>query len=392
MRRMRRAGDAELRGKNVLLYVDYNVEMESGRIVCSYKIESTYDTIEYLLRSGCRCLMLSTHLGRPRNREEYSVRPIYEFLHDRYETLECVDIASLIKPGVFQSVCRATDGLNFYLTDNIRYYGKDEISAYYGLFDCIVNDSFGSIHREPHFETAYAGFLMEREVEKMSAVGSSDLVIMGGSKASAKLPVLERFQNRVFVGGKLSQDIYRLLGYEMGIQPTAPDTGGFSLDSIRIRIGTRRAACALSQDEHLRDDAILLPMDYRVLNGTESEQNCQSKKYNEVQADDEIIDIGPESIQLLTELIGSSGRIFWNGPLGKFEDSRAASTRDLVRTLETVGQRVVCGGGETLAAVLKYSAIDKFKHVSTGGGAVLELLTDGHLPGLNTIDEDESLP
>lgn len=365
---MRSLGDAPLRGKDVLLVADYNVQVEDGRPVCSYKIDQTLPTIRYILDAGCRSLTIASHMGRPSSRDEFSMRPVYEYLRGVFSSLKYRECS--------QKVGNGTGGI--FMTDNLRYYGDEELSEFYGSFGTIVSDAFGSAHRKTPFR-GFAGLLMAREIEKLGAIRNCDLVIMGGAKISDKLRIMETFGGTIFAGGCLGLTLLKTLGVEVGGRSKCEVYGGEALRS-RLVAGTEPGDARVTG--HERPGAIILPADFRVV---ENGGACKVKRYDEISEDDECIDIGPSSIECLRELVGRSRSIFWNGPVGKIEDDRCGGTSTLVDILQDCGADVVAGGGETLGMVLRHSSVEKFAHVSTGGGAMLQFLGGGAMPGIENL-------
>lgn len=375
--------DAPLQNKHVLLVADFNVALNNNDIVNTYKIDQTLPTIKYILESGCRSLTISTHLGRPKNRDECSVDPVFKYLSTKVNNLQYEEISNYIKSSSLNFTSPSCHGRILELTDNSRYYSETDLENFYKKFDLIVNDAFGCAHRKAPFKS-YAGFLMEKEINNLELTKKSDLVIMGGAKISDKLQILETFNATIFVGGCLGQTILKSLGYEMGDKSRVEKYDNHNIlnrlsilghDDLVFNRDSAHKSCQTSAK-------IYLPSDFLVI---EDKVNYKLKGFDGVGIHDECIDVGPKTMSYLGKLIKKSNLIFWNGPSGKIEDENAVSTKKLVEMLENSHAKVVCGGGETLCAVQKYSKIKNFEHVSTGGGAMLQMLNGGDMPGIASI-------
>lgn len=337
--------------KSILLIVDYNVNILNGQISSSFKIDCTIETINHIKSQEPLILFILTHLGRPTSRDSCSVEPIHQYL-------------SLILPGIeYMPIDKFDAKSGLFFGDNSRYYSSDELNEFYSHFDVIVNDAFGKAHRPMNCK-CYAGLLMQKEVEILRKLKSVDMVIMGGAKDKSK--VINRFNSRVFIGGLLGIQLMKGLGYQVGKTEKAIE--GKELET-RIKLEG--------------ENQIFLPLDFIVKT---ADDKIEKRSMDKVQENDTIIDIGEESINLIEQLVLKANLILWNGPLGKFEDKNAPSTEKLVKILERVGEKVVIGGGESSMAVQKYSSIDKFHHVSTGGGAMLNYLTGSEMPGLESVE------
>ncbi|KAM0680125.1 hypothetical protein GINT2_001820 [Glugoides intestinalis] len=349
---MKTLEDAELRNKKVLLVVDYNTKDLNNH----YKIEQTIPTIKNVLKRNPCVLFIITHMGRPKTCEEYSTIPVYEILKEELIHLKYLRIDLYLKESnISQDTVQTTDHL-IYFGDNTRYYSDNELIKFYSLFDIIVNDAFGTIHRPITFN-GYAGLLLEREVKALSTVNKFDLLIIGGAKVDEKIKVIKGFKGKVFLGGVFS---YKSKEHQF---KGRNQTGSVQNGSVQSNF--------------------IFPIDFKVIGNS---GNLTVKVLEELEDTDKVIDIGEESIKILLKEIGKSRSILWNGPLGKFEDARANSTRLLVEGLVSSQAKVVAGGGETLTAIQKYSEVGKFHHVSTGGGAMLAFLGDCDLPGLKSIE------
>lgn len=354
---MKTLDDAQIGGKNVLIIVDYNVQIVDGQMMSTFKVDQTVETIRVAMSKSPKALAICTHLGRPESRKEYSTIPIFNYLSSIFERLRYVEIETIVGSGLEHG--------DLVFTDNSRYYSHEQRSEFYGTFDLIVNDAFGCAHR-PVSCRAYAGLLMEREVRALKSLKHCDLLIMGGAKISDKLKLLERFSCKIFLSGCLGVSVLKHMGLEVG----------------------GRSLCADYDSSHIvgrvSSGEVILPVDFKV-------QECggeyMTKDRDCIESTDAIIDIGTKSAAILMDLVDRSKMIFWNGPVGKFEDPQASATGQLVQKLATSGSKVLVGGGETTCAILSYSSVDKFHHVSTGGGALLCFLCGEKMPGIESIYE-----
>lgn len=340
--------------KSILLIVDYNISLHNGKIDSTFKIDQTLETIKYLKSQNPTILFILTHFGRPKSKNEYKVDPIFEYLQTILPEVQFLPISKFENPK---------KGL--YFGDNLRYYTDEELTKFYKHFNIVVNEAFGSAHR-PINCRCYAGFLMQKEINTLKTVKSCDLLIMGGAKANDKLVLVKKFDKTVFLGGLLAVQFMKGLGYQVGK----------TLETIEDSEIKKRVDCEES-------NRVYLPVDFLVI--TEFNK-YEQKKVQEILKTDTIIDIGNKSIELLNKLVGNSSFILWNGPLGKFEDEHAISTKRTIEILANSNSKVVIGGGESLTAVQRFSSIEKFFHVSTGGGSMLSYLTGTSMPGIDSLE------
>jgi len=357
---MKTLEDAQYDGRKILFYVDYNVAIDGGEIQSTYKIDKTLESLQYLIGKNPKLIVISSHLGRPKNTDDYSTKPIFLYLKQRLAELKPLEY---LKIKDFLSAEFVYEGLFF--TDNIRYYNEYEIEDFIKGFDAVVNDAFGCSHRKMPCKS-YAGFLMKNELQSLSLAKKSDLLIIGGCKISDKLSISEKFNCKIFMAGCLGISVYKFMGYEVG--------GGSLCEDMDCSWIIQR----------INNGQIMLPTDFRV-----KDQNNEYavKHISSIQIGDSIVDIGPESVGALVKLIKESDIICWNGPLGKFEDSHACATLELVEILSKKGKKVIVGGGETITAVMQTTSPDNFFHVSTGGGAMLSFLCGHRMPGLESLLE-----
>lgn len=349
---MKTIKNTNLDGKRVLLIVDYNTKdiyssdsyetdngiPDSTIPVSVFKIDQTLPTIEYIIEKNPKEFFITTHMGRPEEKHSDKKRSCTTQLAYFY-LCRHFDIG-------YARICewegRSGNKLKIYFGDNCRYYSQEELTDFYKNFDVIVNDAFGCAHRETRFR-GYAGLLMEKEVKALSEFGR-DLAIIGGEKRE-KLKIVDKFRN-TFVGGALWKEVKE-------------------------------------------NEKVKTPVDFLLENG-------EIKKRKEIEGEnmskekiskENIKDIGPESKKILWEMIDQAKFILFNGALGF-----GNSTAELTEKLRRCKGRVLIGGGETAAAVMKILG-PNFKcgetgicHVSTGGGVLLSYFNGDSLPGVESVE------
>lgn len=379
----------ELRGKRVLVRLDLNVPLgtdaENKRVVTDdFRIRAALPTLTWLLNHGAR-VTACTHLGRPAGAPDprYDVEPVREML------------AAMI-PGV-------------QLLENLRFSpgekGNDPafVAELIEGQDCFVNDAFGVCHRSdasvvgpPKFLPSAAGRLVQREVEQLGGLLENParpfVVIIGGAKVADKLGLLETlasFADSLLIGGAMAFTFTQALG---------EGTGSSLVDVSRLD------ACKAMLSER---DNIVLPLDFvAAAPGVELQRDSWKGQQDAVKvsgaSDAEAVkvvgrsipegwtgyDIGPATSELFGKVVADAATVLWNGPMGVFEDPRfAAGTRTVAQAVADCTGRTVIGGGDSVAAVNRYGLADRIGHISTGGGASLELLEHGDLPGLKALRE-----
>lgn len=385
--------DAEVEGLRVLVRVDFNVPLDKGRVTDDTRIRAALPTIEDLIARNARVILCS-HLGRPKGQvnPEFSLAPAAERLSDllgRPVTL-AADVAG---DGAKEAVAALEPG-GIVLLENTRFEpgetGNDPAlaEALAGLADIYVNDAFGAAHRA-HASTvgvarllpAYAGLLLQLELENLGAVAEDPerplVVVLGGAKVSDKVGVIDRFleiADQVLIGGAMCFPFYRAQGHPTG-------------DSLVEEDGIPLAADALEKARQTGCD-LVLPADLSL--GREFAADTEHRSLSGVDVPDGWmgLDIGPESAAAYAARIDAAGTVLWNGPMGAFElEPFAAGTRTVANAVASTGARTVVGGGDSVAALVKFDLTEKIDWVSTGGGASLELLEGKTLPGVDALKE-----
>jgi len=383
---LRTLGDlGDLEGKRVLLRVDFNVPLEQGRVTDDSRIRAALPTIAELRKRGAALVVVS-HLGRPQDHEpELSMRPAA----DRLAELTGADVT--LAPGVVGEEVEAyAANLNpgdVLVLENVRYEPGEtsndpELAAGLArLADVYVNDAFGAAHRA-HASTEgvarlagdrAAGLLLEREVTTLTQLMEDParplVAVLGGAKVSDKIAVIERFQA---VGGAMCFPFFVAQGHSVGSSLGAAD-------DVEL---AKRALAAASEARA----SIELPMDLVVADRLAAE--AEPRTIDGVDVPDGLmgLDIGPRTAQAYARAIAGAGTVFWNGPMGAFEvEPFAAGTRAVAEAVAEAAGTTVVGGGDSVAALQHFGLADRVTHLSTGGGASLELLDGKQLPGVEAL-------
>ena len=376
--------DQELRGKRVLIREDLNVPIKNGTVTSDARIRAALPTIEMALAAGARVILMS-HLGRPAEgqyEKQFSLSPVAQYLSDLLGT--SVALVADWREGV-----NLADG-EVVLLENVRFNSgenaNDEALSrdYAALCDIFVMDAFGTAHRAQasthgvanYAPVACAGPLLETELRALKQALTDPVrplvAIVGGSKVSTKLQVLESLSGEVdqlVLGGGIANTFLAASG-----SPVGKSLCEHELIPI---------AQALMQKTN-----IPLPVD--VVTGKVFSEDATAclKSADEVAEDDMIFDIGPESARQIVKILESAGTILWNGPVGVFEfDQFAEGTKTLSQAIADSTAFSLAGGGDTLAAIEKYNIEDKISYISTGGGAFLEFVEGKTLPAVEILEQ-----
>jgi phosphoglycerate kinase len=394
MRTLHALGD--LAGKRVLVRVDFNVPLDRGAVADDTRIRAALPTIEELRRRGAR-LVLVSHLGRPKDREpELSLRPVA----DRLAELTSAEV-TLAPAVVGDEVQALVDGLaagNVLLLENVRYEPGEtkndpELAASLAaLADVYVDDAFGAAHRA-HASTEgiahlvaerAAGLLLEREVRELSNVLDDParplVAVLGGAKVSDKIAVIERFlelADTLLVGGAMCFPFLAAQGHSVGESLCAPADVELARRALQ---SSRRGTAALE-----------LPVDLVVGDRFASDAQVRAIDGVEVPAGWIGLDIGKRTAERYADVIERAGTVFWNGPMGAFElPPFAAGTRVVAEAVAAAPGTTVVGGGDSVSALRSFGLTDRVTHVSTGGGASLELIEGKRLPGVEVLGGAET--
>jgi phosphoglycerate kinase len=376
---VRTLDDLDLEGSRVLLRVDFNVPLEDGRITDDARIRAALPTIAALRERGAK-LLLAAHLGRPKDREpELSLRPAAERLSELLDGAE-VKLA--------EDLDHVPDG-DIVMLENVRYEKGETkndpelAKRYAALADVYVNDAFGAAHRA-HASTegvarllpSAAGLLLQREVETLQGILADPrrplVAIVGGAKVTDKIGVLEAFLDRadtILVGGAMCFPFFSAQGHDVG-------------DSLCEAEGIDPAKRILGAG----GDKLTLPQD--LVAGREFKPDTERREIDGIDVPDGWmgLDVGEGTARSYAGAIAEAGTVFWNGPMGAFElEPFAAGTRAVAEAVAASPGTTVVGGGDSAAALAKFGLADRVDHLSTGGGASLELIEGKTLPGVEVL-------
>ncbi len=377
---LRTLDSLEVRGRRVLLRSDLNVPLEEGRIRDDSRIRAARETLDHLLAQGAR-VVLASHLGRPKGQVNpgLSLRPVADALG--------IPLASDCVGGeVERQVSELPNGAAL-LLENLRFHKEEEANdpgfaaALARLADIYVNDAFGTAHRAhastegvvAHVAQSAAGFLLLREIEALSRVLDAParpyVCVLGGAKVSDKLAVLRVLAERadtVFVGGAMAYTFLLARGEPVGSSLVEPD-----------RVPDARALLE-------GPSKILLPVDHIVADSIDRPETARA--VHSIPDGTVALDVGPETVAALTPRLAAAETIFWNGPLGLFEQPPfELGTCAIAREVAASRAYSVVGGGDSLAAVHAAGVADGISHLSTGGGASLEFVEGRALPGIEAL-------
>jgi phosphoglycerate kinase len=384
--------DIELKGKRVLVRVDFNVDLKGARIVDDGRIRAVLPTIRYLQEHEAR-IVLCSHMGRPAGKvvKELRLAPVAQHLEELVgQQVGCLD--ECIGPQAEAAIAALEQG-DILLLENLRFHPEEECndagfaSALAKPAEIFVNDGFAVAHRAhastegvTHFLPSVAGFLMEREIDILGSVLRSPqrplVAILGGAKVSDKIGVLENLLDKVdslLIGG--------------GMAATFLKAQGFPVGSSRIEENRMEFARDVMSKAKGKGIQFVLPQDVLIANAFGPDAQSRTVEVDTVPEGWYIMDIGPRTLDVFTREMALGRTVLWNGPMGVFElPTFAEGTRGLAETLAGLnGAITVVGGGSTAEAVDSLGLADRMTHVSTGGGAALEFLEGKSLPGVTAL-------
>lgn len=383
--------DAKVKGRRVLVRVDFNVPLKDGEVVDDTRIRAALPTLE-LLRERGAALVLASHLGRPGGKvvPELSLAPVSKRL------AELLGVNVTQAPKVIGAEVEMAAGClgpgEIVLLENTRFEPGETrndpmlAGSLAALAQVYVNDAFGAAHRAhastegvANFLPGYAGLLLEREVTELSKVVEAPehplVVVLGGSKVSDKVGVIDRFlevADQILIGGAMCFSFFKAQGKEIG-------------DSLYDDASVEAAREALAKAE-ASDCELILPTD--LVLGREFSADTERKQVDGVEVPEGWmgLDIGPKSGAAYAEAVGKAGTVLWNGPMGAFEmEPFAGGTRAVAEAVAKAPGKTVVGGGDSVAAMVQFGLGDEVDWLSTGGGASLELLEGKKLPGVEAL-------
>jgi phosphoglycerate kinase len=381
-------GETDVKNKKVLLRADFNVDLdENGKILSDFRIRAVLPTIDYLFQNGASRIIIISHLGKPKaGDEKLTLKPVGEKLQQL-----------LGKPVVFLDDCRGEKikkaigeaaNSSTILLENLRFYPEEEnndnnfAKELASLADIYVNDAFGVCHRlnasvaaVTKFLPSFAGLLLKKEIENLNKVMAGFerplVLILGGAKISTKLPLIKSFSamaDSILLAGALVNTVLKAWNFSVG-QSLVED----EMISEASQISSGKAE-------------LILPGDFLVGSSMEAKA-AEIRRLGEVQDEDWILDIGPASQVMFSDIIRKAKTIVWNGPMGYFENPVfSEGTKKVIEAVAASSAFSVVGGGETLTALEEWSFFDKISFVSTGGGAMLSYLAGEKMPGIEALN------
>ena len=382
--------DLDLAGKRVLIRADLNVPVKDGKVTSDARITASMPTIEHCMKAGARVMVMS-HRGRPEEGkadEENSMQPIAEVM-----SAKLGKEVHLVK-DYLDNAPKVAEG-EVVLLENVRFNvgekkDNEELARKYAsLCDVFVMDAFGTAHRAQasthgvgkFAPTACAGLLLAGELDSLAKALAEParpmVAIVGGSKVSTKLTVLEALSEKVdqlVVGGGIANTFLKAMGHNVGkslCEENLVDTAKALIEKMKARGAN-------------------IPIATDVVCGKKFDENEPAvlKAASDVEDDDMIFDIGPDSAKELADIIAKAGTIIWNGPVGVFEfDQFGEGTRTVSMAIANANGFSLAGGGDTVAAIQKYDIYDKVSYISTAGGAFLEYLEGKTLPAVAMLEE-----
>ncbi len=388
--------DAEVKGRRVLVRVDFNVPLKDGEVVDDTRIRAALPTLE-LLRERGAALVLASHLGRPGGKvdPELSLAPVSRRLG------ELLGVNVTQAPKVVGAEVELAAGClgpgEVVVLENTRFEPGETkndpmlAGSLASLAQVYVNDAFGAAHRAhastegvAHHLPGYAGLLLEREVTELTKVVEDPArplcVVLGGAKVSDKVGVIDRFlevADQILIGGAMCFSFFKAEGKEIG-------------DSLYDDESVEAARAALAKAAE-SDCELVLPVDLVLGREFSADTERQELDGTEVPAGWMGLDIGPKSGALYAEAVEKAGTVLWNGPMGAFEmEPFAGGTRAVADAVSTAPGKTVVGGGDSVAAMVQFGLQDKVDWLSTGGGASLELLEGKKLPGVESLIDAKS--
>jgi phosphoglycerate kinase len=382
--------DVDVRGKRVLMRVDFNVPLKGDQITDDTRIRGALPTIQYLLAHGASVVLMS-HLGRPKGeaKPELSLKPVAARLGELLGQ-EVVMAPDCVGAEV-EAMAAALQPGDVLLLENTRFYKGEEKNApalgeqLAKLGDLYVNDAFGAAHRA-HASTAgvaehlpaVAGLLMEKEIEFLGGAIEDParpyVAIIGGAKISDKIGVIRNLLTVVdwlLIGGGMANTFLAAQGYEMGDSLVEPDSMDVAAELMAAG-----------------GDKLVLPIDGVVADAFAADAQNKVVPADGVEPGWRILDIGPATVELFRAKLAGARTVVWNGPMGVFEFAPfAAGTTAVAQMIAASDAISIIGGGDSVAAIQQAGLADQMSHISTGGGASLEMLEGKELPGLAALDD-----
>lgn len=391
--------DLDFKDKKVLVRCDFNVPMDDeGKITDDIRIKSSLPTINYLLESGAKIILMS-HLGRPKGEanKKYSLKPVADRLSEllNKEVIFAQD-DNVVSENVEKQVTSMKMG-DILLLENTRFRKEEEeneagfAKSIASLGEIFVNDAFGTSHRShasnvgvSTYLPSAVGYLVEKELSTMGkAINSPErplVAILGGAKVSDKIGVIENLINivdTIIVGGGMAYTFLKAQGHEIGRSLLEAD-----------KVDLARGLILKAKEKGVN---LILPVDIVVAKEFKNDTEFKTVAIDKIPEDMMGLDIGEETIKLFTDAIKEAKTVIWNGPAGVFEmENFAKGTNAIAKAMSESEGITIVGGGDSASAVEKAGFANKMTHISTGGGASLEMLEGKRLPGIVAISEKDS--
>ncbi len=384
-----------VRGKTVFLRVDFNVPLDENlNIRDDTRIRASLPTINYLLQNGAK-LVVASHLGRPKGQfnPKMSLKPVARRLKELLPGRNIIMAPDVIGPEVDKLKAELKEG-EILLLENVRFYKQEtdndpEFSKKLAEgSEIFINDAFGSCHRAhasvvgiaAYIPVRAAGYLLKKEVDYLRKITHQPekpfVAILGGAKIEDKIPVLESLVTKadaLLIGGAMAYTFLKASGLQVG-RSLVED------DKLEIALTIMKKA----EENRVK---FLLPQDHVMTTSIESQQIAMVVDSYPLPEELMAVDIGPKTVAEYRNIINSARTIFWNGPLGVFEvEAFATGTVEIARAVADSGALSVVGGGDSIAAIQKAGVAERISHISTGGGASLEFVAYGTLPGIEALE------
>ena len=386
--------DFELKNKKVIIRCDFNVPMKDGKITDDNRIVQSIPTIKYAIDNGAKIILMS-HLGKVKtedDKKKNSLKPVAKSLEKLLNTK--VTFINETKGSKLEDAVDTMSSGDIILMENTRFEDLEdkkessndiELGKYWAsLGEVFINDAFGTAHREHASNVGIAsnidsgvGFLIEKELSILEPAINNPkkpfIVILGGAKVSDKIKVIENLTeiaDYILIGGGMCHTFLKAEGYNVGNSLIDNDSLDF---------------CSNVLNKY--SNKIILPVDL-VVNDEFKDTKGNIKDITEIQDEEIGMDIGPKTIELFSKYIKDAKQIIWNGPMGVFEfENYQNGTKMICEVISKNKNTTIIGGGDSAAAAIKFGYNDKFSHISTGGGASLELLEGKILPGIDIIND-----
>ncbi len=385
MRSLRKAG---IKDKTVVIRADFNVPIKDGKVTSEKRIRSAMPTIEYCLKKGARRIVLMSHLGRPKGKpdKDFSLLPVAKVLKRLLKKkVDFIEDISNVEKGLLDSYVSKVA-----LLENLRFFPEEKHNdakfarRLASLGDIYVNDAFGTSHRKhasvhaiTRYLPSYPGFLLESELSNLDLDNPKRpfVFIIGGAKVSDKIGVLKKMSKKAdvtLVGGAMSFTFMRAMGIDTGKSLVEED----KLDQARSLMRSSK-------------ERLCLPLDVKISTSLKRPSNVKSVRVESIPKGAYGLDIGPETVEAFSHIISKSKTVLWNGPMGLFEMKPFdKGTKDIARSVAKSKGKTIIGGGDSVSAVEGAKLESQMTHISTGGGASLELIEGKRLPGLTALENN----